>query len=140
MFGSSCTPLVHDGAPLRPGASAIAYSPDVLSAWSLERYGQNVTALESETPAGQALLATGEPLTGFSGTGGLIVVGVRTSGQTAGPAVGSVTVPVRRPHQLLRASTGVLAAVVPSAAVLMTPKALSVMLLRVIDDAPAPTS
>ena len=98
----------------------------------LERYGQNVTASESETPAGQLAFGTGEPLTGFSGTGGLYVVadGVTTSGQTAGPGVGSVTAPVRRPHQLFSAGTGVAVfGVIPSSVVLSTPNALSMMLL-----------
>src|SRR5882757_9072766 len=139
MFGSTCTPPEQSCVLTAPGASAIGNSPAAVSAWSLERYGQNVTALESETPAGQAALATRAPLTGFSGVGGLAAVGVTTSGHTAGPGVGSGTVPVRRPHQLSRASTGVVAAVVPSAIVLMTPNALSVMLLRVMDEAPAPT-
>ena len=43
-----------------------------MSAWSLERYGQNVTASESETPAGQLRVRRPAlPFTGFSGTGGL---------------------------------------------------------------------
>src|SRR6185369_18016362 len=66
--------------------------------------------------------------------------GATTSGQTAGPGVGSVTVPVRRPHQLFAAEAGVAAfAVTPSSVVLRTPNALSVMLLFVIVDAAAPT-
>ena len=72
MFGSSCIPLVQ--APRSTGAigaSAIGYSPPSWSDWVLERYGQNATVLESETPAGQAPFGTGVPLTGFSGIGGL---------------------------------------------------------------------
>jgi hypothetical protein len=37
----------------------------------LDRYGQNVTESESMTSDGQFASATGEPLTGFSGIGGL---------------------------------------------------------------------
>src|SRR5262249_61166042 len=97
-----------------------------------------MTALESETPAGQFASATGEPLTGFSGTGGLIVAGVTTSGHTAGPGVGSVTVPVRSPHQTFDAETGVPGfGVRPSSVVLGTPNAWSAMLLRVVVGAPA---
>src|SRR6266536_2564223 len=142
MFGSYSGPLVQfDGCFAAPGAVGIGNSPATESAWSLLRYGQNVTALESITPVGHAGSATGEPLTGFSGTGGLAVVpGSATSGQIAGPGVGSVTVPVRNPHQLLFACTGMLLAVVPSGAVLMTPNALSVMLLFSMLEAAAPAS
>src|SRR5690348_7338992 len=104
MFGSSWTPFVQPVGPVAvPGASGIGSSPFTESAWSLSRYGQKVTAVESDTPDGQAESATGEPLTGFSGTGGLAVVGdgLTMSGQTAGPGVGSETDPVRRPHQSL---------------------------------------
>src|SRR6266496_3725079 len=141
MFGSYSAPLVQfDGGFAAPGAVGIGSSPATESAWSLLRYGQNVTAEES-TPVGHAGSATGVPLTGFSGTGGLAVVpGSATFGQIAGPGVGSVTVPVRSPHQLFAACTGVVLAVVPSGAVLMTPNALSVMLLFSILDAAAPTS
>src|SRR5882724_6759701 len=143
MFGSKSEVLfAHcrgpDAGPVAaapatgPGALATGSSPAVVSAWSLSRYGQNVTAAESETPAGQLASSTGAPLTGFSGTGGLSVVadGETMSGQTAGPGVGRDTVPVHRPHQSLVAVTGAAAlAVVPSSVVLRTPNALSVMLL-----------
>src|SRR6266705_3029273 len=103
MFGSYSGPLVQfDGCFAAPGAVGIGNSPATESAWSLLRYGQNVTADES-TPVGHAGSATGDPLTGFSGTGGLL-------------------------------------AVVSSGAVLMTPNALSVMLLSSTLDAAAPTS
>src|SRR5262249_61892077 len=63
------------------------------------------------------------------------------SGHTAGPGAGRVTVPVRRPHQSFVAATGVAVfGVVPSLVVLSTPKALSVMLLSVMLEDPAPTS
>ena len=73
MFGSNWTPfdVQFGGSSIATGASGIGYSPPSVSDWTLERYGQNVTAFESETPAGQLALATAEPLTGFSGTGGL---------------------------------------------------------------------
>src|SRR5215831_15706983 len=93
--------------------------------------------------AGPAASGIGEPLTGFSGTGGLLVVaeGLTMSVQTAGPGFGSETVPVRSPHQSLVAVTGVpVFGVVPSLVVLSTPKALSVMLLSVMLEDPAPTS
>src|SRR6266542_1377911 len=111
MFGSYSGPLVQfDGGFAAPGAVGIGSSPATESAWSLLRYGQNVTAEES-TPVGHAGSATGVPLTGFSGTGGLAVVpGSATFGQIAGPGVGSVTVPVRSPHQLFAACTGVVLA------------------------------
>src|SRR5215469_16719783 len=144
MFGSSWTPFVQPvGWVAWPGASGIGSSPPTESAWSLLRYGQNVTAVESCTPDGQAESATAEPLTGFSGTGGLYVVaeGVTMSGHTAGPGVGRVTLPVRSPHQSFVAVTGVAVfGVVPSFVVFSTPKALSVMLLPVMLEGPAPTS
>src|SRR3954452_13052911 len=102
MFGSYCTPptVQFGGSVCAIGAAAIGHSPPSVSAWSLERYGQHVTASESETPRGQFESAAGLPLTGFSGIGGLNVAaeGLAMFGQTAGPAVGSVTVPVRRPQ------------------------------------------
>src|SRR5262245_16161251 len=110
MFGSSCMPLVQSpGSTGAIGASAIGYSPPTWSDCVLERYGQNVTASESEMPAGHAAFATALPLTGFSGMGELYVVadGAVVSGQTAGPGVGRVRVPVRNPHQLFSACTGV---------------------------------
>src|SRR5215213_10459655 len=144
MFGSSSVPLVQDaGSVVAMGACAIGCSPPSWSDCVLERYGQNVTALESDTPAGQLASGTAAPLTGFSGIGGLYVVadGVTASGQTAGPGVGSVTAPVRRPHQLFCASTGLATfGEVPSTVVFRTPNALSVMLLRAIIDPTAPTS
>src|SRR3954468_9203572 len=143
MFGSSSVPLVHDaGSVVAIGACAIGCSPPTWSDCVLERYGQKVTALESETPAGQFASGTAAPLTGFSGIGGLNVVadGVTTSGHTAGPGVGSVTVPVRSPHQLSCASTGLATfGDVPSSMVFRTPNALSVMLLREMIDPTAPT-
>ena len=81
-------------------------------------------------------------MTGFSGIGGLGVVAGGATGfaHTAGPGVGRVTAPVRRPHQSLRASTGTAPLlVVPSSVVLSTPNALSVMLLAEIAEAAAPT-
>src|SRR6476620_11999720 len=116
MFGSSCVPFVHDaGSVVAIGAWAIGCSPPTWSDCVLERYGQKVTALESDTPAGQFASGTGAPLTGFSGIGGLKLVGATTSGQTAGPGVGTVTAPVRSPHQSFCASTGLAAfGVVPS--------------------------
>ena len=60
-----------DGSSIATGASGIGYSPPTVSAWLFERYGQNVTAFESETPAGQLAFAVAEPFTGFSGAGGL---------------------------------------------------------------------
>src|SRR3954465_7721509 len=127
MFGSSCVPLVQDaGSVVAIGACAIGCSPPSWSDCVLDRYGQKVTALESDTPVGQFTSGTGAPLTGFSGMGGLNVVadGVTTSGQTAGPGVGSVTVPVRRPHQLFCASTGLAAfGDVPSSMAFRTPNA-----------------
>src|SRR5215470_12134712 len=144
MFGSSPTPPGQPfGSLAGPGASGIGSSPLTESAWSLLRYGQNVTAAESCTPVGHAGSATGEPLTGFSGTGGLTVVagGLAMSAQTAGPGFGSETVPVRRPHQSFVAVTGVaVLALVPSLVVFSTPKPLSVMLLSVMLEVPAPTS
>src|SRR3954471_24868941 len=144
MLGSNWTPLDVQfcGSAIVIGASGIGNSPPTVSAWSLERYGQNVTAFESETPAGQFASPTEEPFTGFSGTGGWYVVaeGEATSCQTAGPGVGSVTVPVRRPHQLFVAETGVAVLFdVPSAVVLRTLNALSVMLLAAIVEACAST-
>ena len=59
---------------------------------------------------------------------------------TAGPGVGSVTRPVRSPHQSFCAATGVAVLLFsPSSVVLRTPNALSAMLLCVTDDAAAPT-
>ena len=54
-------------------------------------------------PAGQLASATGEPLTGFSGMGGLNVLpGVVVFGQTAGPGIssgiGAELEPTRRPQ------------------------------------------
>src|SRR5215470_12687524 len=143
MFGSSWTPLVQPvGSVAGPGASGIGSSPLTESAWSLLRYGQNVTAVESCTPDGQAESATVEPLTGFSGTGGLgVAPGLTMSVQIAGPGFGSETFPVRSPHQSLVAVTGMAVfGVVPSLVVFSTPKALSVMLLPVMLEDPAPTS
>src|SRR5262245_16523841 len=125
MFGSSSIPLVQlAGSFGAIGASAIGCSPPSWSDGVLERYGPNLTESESETPKGQAAFATEFPLTGFSGIGGLKVVdvGVVALGHTAGPGVGSVSAPVRRPHQLSCAWTGVAVLLVtPSAAVLSTP-------------------
>jgi len=106
------------------------------------RYGQNATAVESWTPGGQAGSATAEPLTGFSGTGGLgVAPGLAMSVQIAGPVFGRETFPVRSPHQSLVAVTGVAVfGVVPSLVVFSTPKALSVTLLSVMLEEPAPTS
>src|SRR5262245_526643 len=144
MFGSSCIPVVQlAGSPIAIGAAAIGHSPPTWSDCVLERYGQNATLSESAIPVGQLGLATGSPLTGFSGIGGLYVVadGAATSGQTAGPAVGSVTTPARRPHQLFCACTGAASLfATPSSFVFRTPNALSVMLLCVIEEAAAPTS
>jgi hypothetical protein len=67
--------------------------------------------------------------------------GLTMSGQTAGPGFGSETVPARSPHQSFVALTGVsVLGVVPSLVVLSTPKALSVMLLSVMLEDPAPMS
>src|SRR6185312_14134475 len=142
MFGSSSVLLVHGAGSLWAiGAAAIGHSPPTWSDSVLERYGQNETLSEPETPLGQLGSATGLPLTGFSGIGGLAVApGAATFGQTAGPGVGSATVPVRRPHQLFEASTGVVELFeTPSSFVFSTPKALSVMLLRSTVEAAAPT-
>src|SRR3954453_11489035 len=144
MFGSYCTPptVQFGGSVCAIGEAAIGHSPPSVSAWSLERYGQNVTASESETPRGQFVSATGLPLTGFSGIGGVNVVaeGLAMFGQTAGAAVGSVPLPVRRAHWPFCAVTGVAAfPVVPASVTLMTPNALSAMLLLEIDEAAAPT-
>src|SRR5689334_23569933 len=101
MFGSSPTvPEVQfGGSACAIGACWIGHSPPTESDCVLERYGQNVTESESETPVGQLASATGEPFTGFSGIGGLNVEpGVDVFAQTAGPGVGSVNVPVRRPQ------------------------------------------
>src|SRR5215469_10906453 len=143
MFGSIWTPFVQPVGPVAgPGASGIGSSPLTESAWSLSRYGQNVTAVECCTPDGQEESATAEPLTGFSGTGGLgVAPGLTMSVQIAGPVVGSETFPVRSPHQSLVAVTGVsVFGVVPSLVVFSTPKALSVTLLSVMLEGPAPTS
>src|SRR3954453_7946525 len=92
MFGSNPSPLVHDDdAVAGEEVSATGHSPAAVSAWSLERYGQNVTESESCTPAAAQLESgTRFPLTGFSGIGGFGVVagGATGSGQTAGPGVG----------------------------------------------------
>src|SRR3954454_23950413 len=143
MLGSSCIPVVHAaGSVCAIGASAIGHSPPTWSDCVLDRYGQKATESAPATPAGHDGSATGLPLTGFSGIGGLYVVaaGEAVEGQTAGPGVGRLTAPVRRPHQLLWACTGVeVLFETPLAPVFRTPKALSVMLLAVIDDAAAPT-
>ena len=143
MFGSSCIALVQAPGSVRAiGASAIGHSPPASSDCVLDRYGQNATESEPEMPAGQFGSATGPPLTGFSGIGGLNVVadGAAVEGQTAGPGVGSVTVPVRRPHQSFCACTGVeVLLVTPFAPAFSTPNALSTMLLVVIAEAAAPT-
>src|SRR5215471_5695231 len=139
LFVQACEPEVSAATP---GVFGIGYSPSSVSAWLPSRYGQNVTAAESDTPDGQLVSATGAPFTGFSGTGGLYVVpdGLPMSGHTAGPGVGSVTEPVRRPHQSSCAATGAaVLAVMPSSAVLITPNALSVMLLAEIVEAAAAT-
>src|SRR5581483_2417163 len=145
MFGSYWTvPGVQfPGSATAFGAAAMGSSPPAVSAWSLERYGQNVTESESGTPVGQLASGTGLPFTGFSGIGGLYVVedGAVGDDHTAGPGVGSATVPVRRPHQSFCATTGVVELFDwPSSVVLSTPNALSVMLLFAIVDGPAPTS
>src|SRR6266536_1136810 len=122
MFGSSCIPFVQPGGSLVTiGVSAIGYSPPTWSDCVLARYGQKTTESESETPVGQLASATALPLTGFSGIGGLYVVaaGATVSAQTAGPGVGSVRAPVRRPHQSSVAVTGVAALLLsPSSVVL----------------------
>src|SRR5689334_20243972 len=92
MFGSSCTePVVQlAGSLCAIGACGIGHSPPTESDCVLERYGQKLTESELMTPVGQLASATGEPFTGFSGIGGLIVVpGVEVFGHTAGPGVGS---------------------------------------------------
>src|ERR1700750_1591008 len=86
-FGSKPRVLVHDAELVAGEAvSATGHSPCAVSDWALERYGQNVTASESDTPAA-AQLASGTrlPLTGFSGIGGLGVVadGAAGFGHTA---------------------------------------------------------
>src|SRR4051794_5841250 len=108
MFGSSCMPGVHGaGSSTAIGAALIGNSPPTWSDCVLDRYGQKSTVSESETPAGQLGSGTGPPLTGFSGTGGFALSpGAATFAHTAGPGVGSVTVPVRSPHQLFCACTG----------------------------------
>src|SRR5262249_56396917 len=112
------------------------------SGWALLRYGQTVTGVEAWTPGGEEESAVAEPLTGFSGTGGLgMAPGLAMSVQIAGPVFGRETFPVRSPHQSLVAATGVAVfGVVPSLVVFSTPKALSVMLLSVMLEDPAPTS
>src|SRR5256885_431621 len=71
MLGSSCAALVHAaGSSGAIGASAIGYSPPSWSDCVLDRYGQNATESESDTPGGQAGLGTGLPVTGFAGVGG----------------------------------------------------------------------
>src|SRR6476646_905926 len=110
MFGSYATgPLVQGaGSVCAIGACGIGCSPPTESDCVLERYGQNCTESEFETPAGQAASGTGDPFTGFSVTGGLAVPpGAVVFAHTAGPGVGSVTTPVRRPHQSFCAATGV---------------------------------
>jgi len=78
------------GSACAIGTAGIGHSPPTVSDCVLERYGQNVTESESVTPVGQLAFATGEPLTGFSGIGGLKVPpGVVVFGHTAGPGVGS---------------------------------------------------
>src|SRR5438034_9029682 len=143
MFGSSCSPFVEPaGSVVAIGASAIGHSPPSWSDWVLERYGQKSTESESVMPPGQLASATALPLTGFSGIGGLNVVaeGATVSGHTAGPGVGSVSVPVRTPHQSFVAVTGVVLLPRPLSVVLRTPNALSVTLLWVTDEAAGPTS
>src|SRR3954452_13067262 len=142
MFGSNVTLFVQfGGSTCAIGESGIGYSPPTESDCVLERYGQKFTLSEFSTVPGQFASATGVPFTGFSGTGGFgVVPGLATFDQTAGPGVGSVTVPVRRPHQLFFATTGVVELfVVPSAFTLRTPNALSVMLLASIVEAWAST-
>src|SRR5262245_48913057 len=118
MLGSSPIVLVHEDELVAVDVvSGSGNSPCAESDWALERYGQKRTASESCTPApAQVAFGTGLPLTGFSGTGGFgFAPGFAGSLQIAGPGVGSVTAPVRRPHQSSRASTGVaLLAAVPS--------------------------
>src|SRR5689334_230397 len=105
MFGSSCTdPVVQlGGSVCAIGACGIGHSPPTESDCVLDRYGQNETESEPATPVGQFGSAVGEPLTGFSGIGGLKVApGVLVFGQTAGPGVGSgigaALEPTRRPQ------------------------------------------
>ena len=75
-----------------------------LRARAVRAEGDRVRVRDAGGAAGSG---TGLPLTGFSGTGGLNVVAeARRVGQTAGPGVGKVTAPVRRPHQLFCAWTG----------------------------------
>src|SRR5215470_19778398 len=109
MFGSRLTVLVHEAELAAVDVvSGSGNSPCAESDWALERYGQKRTESESWMPApAHVAFGTGLPLTGFSGTGGFgLVPGLAGSLQIAGPGVGSVTAPVRRPHQSLRASTG----------------------------------
>jgi hypothetical protein len=71
----------------------------------------------------------------------VVAEGAVVVGQRAGPGVGRVTAPVRRPHQSRCACTGVAVLLAtPSAVVLRTPNALSAMLLSVIEEEAAPTS
>src|SRR5437762_7014422 len=144
MFGSSCSPFVQPaGSVVAIGASAIGHSPPSWSDWVLERYGQKSTESESVMPPGQLASAAALPLTGFSGIGGLNVVaeGATVSGHTAGPGVGSVSVPVRTPHQAFVAVTGVVLLLPrPLSVVLRTPNALSATLLCITDVAEAPPS
>src|SRR3954471_21402656 len=142
MFGSNVAAFVQfGGSTCAIGESGIGYSPPTESDCVLDRYGQKSTLSEFLTVPGQSASVTGLPFTGFSGTGGLNVEpGLATFGQTAGPGVGRVTVPVRRPHQLFCAATGVAVLFdVPSPVTLRTPNALSAMLLAPIVEAWAST-
>src|SRR4051812_44090718 len=94
-----------------PGTSKTGYSPVFGSDWKPLRNGKKSTASDVvPVPSGVAV-----PLTGFSGGTGFVVVG-----EIAGPVL--VDGPLRMPHQLFSALTGVVVlAVVPSRATLITP-------------------
>src|ERR1044072_1585733 len=113
MFGSNCAAPEEQfaGSVCAIGACGIGHSPPTVSDCVLARYGQNVTESESMTPAGQLASATRQPLTGFSGIGGLNVApGDDELGHTAGPGVGSgigaELEPTRRPQQSFCATAG----------------------------------
>ena len=140
MFGSYCTPptVQFGGSVCAIGAAGIGHSPPTESAWSLERYGQNVTASESEMPTGQ--LASGDRVA--------VDRVLRDRRVEGGRARAGDVRPDRRAGRRQRDRAGAQApvvvlggdrrrrvAVVPSSVVLRTPNALSAMLLLVIVDA-----
>src|SRR5690242_3053405 len=95
-----------------PGTSKIANSPVFGSDWMPARNGKKSTASDVvAVPSGVAV-----PLTGFSGTGGLVV------GEIAGPVLVGFAL-ARRPHQLFSALTALVpvAGVRPSRPTLKTP-------------------